>query len=98
MKKPDDSAHAAGSAISRRDLLLSSASGIAAGAVIGGLAGCSPGAAQQSSAASSQSPIRGSRVLLKGGCVLSLDRSVGDFEKADVLIDGSKITAVRPNI
>jgi hypothetical protein len=29
--------------------------------------------------------------LLRGGRVLSLDPSVGDFEKADVLIDGSKI-------
>src|SRR5207244_1207573 len=34
----------------------------------------------------------------KGGVVLSFDRSVGDFESADVLIEGSKIVAVRPNI
>ena len=38
------------------------------------------------------------RVLLKGGIVLSLDKNVGDFEKADVLIEGKKIIAVRPNI
>jgi 5-methylthioadenosine/S-adenosylhomocysteine deaminase len=37
-------------------------------------------------------------VLLKGGRVLSIDRAVGDFEKADVLIDGSKIAMVQPNI
>ena len=37
-------------------------------------------------------------ILLKGGCVLSLDKAVGDFEQADVLIEGSKISAVRPNI
>src|SRR5262245_64415764 len=36
--------------------------------------------------------------LLKGGRVLSLDASVGDFDKADVLIDGSKIAMVQPNI
>src|SRR5262245_40174574 len=36
--------------------------------------------------------------LLKGGRVLSLDRSVGDFEKADVLIEGSRIAMVQPNI
>lgn len=38
------------------------------------------------------------RLLLKGGCVLSLDPKVGDFEKADVLIEGSRILQVRPNI
>src|SRR5215467_8780129 len=38
------------------------------------------------------------RVLLKGGVVLSLDRAVGDFAQADVLIDDGKISAVRPNI
>ena len=29
------------------------------------------------------------RILLRGGVVLSLDPKVGDFEKADVLIDGN---------
>src|SRR5215813_697130 len=38
------------------------------------------------------------RTLIKGGVVLSFDRNVGDFESADVLIEGSKIAAVRPNI
>ncbi len=38
------------------------------------------------------------RVLLKGGCVLSLDREVGDFDVADVLIEGSRIAAVGPNL
>ena len=38
------------------------------------------------------------RVLLKGGCVLSLDPKVGDFDVADVLIDGSRIAAVGPNL
>lgn len=37
-------------------------------------------------------------ILLKGGCVLTLDRQVGDFEAADVLIEGTKIVAVRPAI
>ena len=37
-------------------------------------------------------------ILLKGGCVLTLDPQVGDFVKADVLIRGSKIAAVAPNI
>jgi 5-methylthioadenosine/S-adenosylhomocysteine deaminase len=38
------------------------------------------------------------RTLLKGGVVLSFDRNVGDFDKADVLIEGRKIAAVQPNI
>src|SRR5262249_22790724 len=38
------------------------------------------------------------RTLIKGGVVLSFDRGVGDFEKADVLIEGSRIVAVRPDI
>ena len=38
------------------------------------------------------------RILLKGGVVLTLDPAVGDFEKADVLIEGKKIVSIRPNI
>jgi len=38
------------------------------------------------------------RTLLIGGCVLSLDPKIGDFDVADVLIEGGKIAAVRPNI
>ena len=38
------------------------------------------------------------RVLLKNGVVLTLDPAVGDFEKADVLIEGKKIVSIRPNI
>ena len=38
------------------------------------------------------------RILLKGGVVLSLDPAVGDFEQADVLIEGKKIIAVGPNL
>jgi 5-methylthioadenosine/S-adenosylhomocysteine deaminase len=45
-----------------------------------------------------QTPPSGSATLLRGGRVLSLDPKVGDFEKADVLIQGSKIMAVQPNV
>src|SRR5207249_8634267 len=38
------------------------------------------------------------RILLRGGVVLSLDPRVGDFEKADVLIDGKTIAQIAPNI
>jgi cytosine/adenosine deaminase-related metal-dependent hydrolase len=36
--------------------------------------------------------------LLKGGSVLSLDKTVGNFHQADLLIEGSKIVAVGPNL
>ncbi len=38
------------------------------------------------------------RILIKGGVVLSLDRQVGDFAQADVLIEDGTIREVRPNI
>jgi 5-methylthioadenosine/S-adenosylhomocysteine deaminase len=76
---------------SRRQFLCTAAAGVAAApafasSVIGG-AEAAPRAAQS-----------GRPILLKGGCVLSLDSAIGDFEQADVLIEGKKISAVRPNI
>jgi cytosine/adenosine deaminase-related metal-dependent hydrolase len=41
---------------------------------------------------------RGTQILVKGGTVLSLDSSVGDFDVADVLIDGPTIAAVGPRL
>jgi cytosine/adenosine deaminase-related metal-dependent hydrolase len=38
------------------------------------------------------------RMLLRGGVVLTLDPKVGDFENADVLIDGKSIAQVGPNL
>jgi cytosine/adenosine deaminase-related metal-dependent hydrolase len=38
------------------------------------------------------------RILLKGGIVLTLDRQVGDFAQADLLIEDGKIREVRPDI
>jgi 5-methylthioadenosine/S-adenosylhomocysteine deaminase len=38
------------------------------------------------------------RTVLNGGIVLSLDKKVGNFSQADVLIEGSKIAAVGPNL
>jgi cytosine/adenosine deaminase-related metal-dependent hydrolase len=42
--------------------------------------------------------LQGGRILLKGGVVLTLDRQVGDFANADVLIENGKIREIRPNI
>jgi 5-methylthioadenosine/S-adenosylhomocysteine deaminase len=38
------------------------------------------------------------RILIKGGVVLTLDRRIGDFAQADVLIEDGKIREVRPGI
>lgn len=75
--------------LARRDFLKTTAAACVAGASliaeVGGIA--------ESAAA----PAPG-RILLKGGVVLSFDASVGDFDRADVLIEGKTIAAVRPNI
>jgi 5-methylthioadenosine/S-adenosylhomocysteine deaminase len=76
-------------ALSRRDFLCTTAAtAVAASTVIATVAG--PAQAQQ--------PAPGRAILIKGGCVLTLDRAVGDFEQADVLVENGKISAVRPNI
>ena len=38
------------------------------------------------------------KLLIKNGCVLTLDKEIGDFKQADVLIEGGKIVAVGPNL
>ncbi len=40
----------------------------------------------------------GRRYLIRGGAVMSMDPAVGDFARADVLVDGKKIIAVGPNL
>ena len=77
--------------MSRRQFLCTTAAGaVAASATVA--AAAAPANAQQPAGGP------GRPILIKGGCVLSLDRAVGDFEQADVLIEGGKISAVRPNI
>ncbi len=75
--------------VSRRDFLTSTAAGLVA-------AGCTSPSAQGRQTAAATPPA--GRTLLKGGCVLSLDPKVGDFDTADVLIEGSRIAAVGPNL
>jgi len=38
------------------------------------------------------------RLLLRGGTVISMDRSIGDFRRGDVLIDGDRIAEVAPAV
>ena len=40
----------------------------------------------------------GQMILFKGGHVLTLDKTLGDFEIADVLVSGSKIAEIGPNL
>jgi cytosine/adenosine deaminase-related metal-dependent hydrolase len=56
------------------------------------------GAAVLIGAAVRPAPAQPARTLIKGGVVLSFDRDIGDFETADVLIEGGRIAAVRPDI
>jgi 5-methylthioadenosine/S-adenosylhomocysteine deaminase len=63
------------------------------GALAAGAALVGGGVAEAADAAKA-----GGTTLIKGGCVLTMDHSLGDFAKADVLIEGGKIKAVRPSI
>jgi len=91
MCEPNESARK-GPGVSRRAFLASGGAGLAAGAAATALTGCASAGPAASGAPASGGP--GQRVLLKGGVVLTMDPRLGDFEKADVLIEGSKIAAV----
>jgi len=43
-------------------------------------------------------PATEKQILLKGGTVLTMDPELGNFRNADVLIEGTKIAAVGPNL
>src|SRR5262249_27864528 len=74
---------------SRRQFLCTgAATAVLASAAVGAVAG--PARAQPAAA--------GRPILIKGGCVLTLDRAVGDFERADVLIERGKISAIAQSI
>ena len=91
MSEPDESVRE-GDGVSRRAFLASGGAGLAAGAAVTGLAGCAATNPAGGDAPMSGGP--GQRVLLKGGVVLTMDSRLGDFEKGDVLIEGSKIAGV----
>src|SRR5262245_9979655 len=79
--------------VSRRDFLCTAAVGAAAAPA---LATGVVGSAQAQAPSGATAP--GRAILIKGGTVLTLDRAVGDFEQADLLIENGKISAVRPSI
>ena len=94
--KPQD--HSDSLRASRRDFLkVSTATAVAATGL--NLLTAPPAAAQGASdAVPSDSGRPGRRYLIRGGSVMSMDPSVGDFPQADVLIEGKKILAVGPNL
>ena len=81
-------------ASSRRGFLTAGAAA-AAGGLLADKASAQQGSAPKQVSADRLQKAR--RILLKGGMVLSLDPTVGDHERADVLIEGAKILAVGPN-
>ena len=92
--KPQDHTR---SQLGRRDFLKASTATAAAAA------GISLFNAPQAAAHDGDGPPRdsgkpGRRYVIRNGHVMSMDPAVGDFVKADVLVEGKKIAAVRPNI
>jgi cytosine/adenosine deaminase-related metal-dependent hydrolase len=76
---------------SRRNFLKASAGVVAAGAI--------PVTASAQGIGTELNRLQGSRrILLKGGVVLTMDRQLGDFAKADVLIEDGRIREIRPDI
>src|ERR1700734_282323 len=83
--------------ISRRGALKAGAT-LAAGAAVGG-AISEPAAADDVRRFDSQQSVDSkSRILLKGGTIVSMDDKVGDLVKGDLLIEGKKISAIAPEI
>ena len=89
---------------SRRDFIKAGAVGLAGTTLAVGLTGTEIASGQVAAGLRLPQPqnligdARRRRILLRGGTVLSLDPRVGDFEKADVLIDGKTIAQIAPNI
>jgi 5-methylthioadenosine/S-adenosylhomocysteine deaminase len=81
---------------SRRNFL----KGVAAtGLAAGGLKLFAPRpAAAQAGAAPFNSGAPGVRYVIRGGSVMTMDPSLGNFAHADVLVEGKKILAVGPNL
>ncbi|TMG73945.1 MAG: twin-arginine translocation signal domain-containing protein, partial [Betaproteobacteria bacterium] len=80
----------------RRDFLKTTAATGAAAAGLGLFA------ARPAAAAVGDPPLDtgrpGRRYVIRGGSVMSLDPKVGDFARADVLVEGKKILKVGPNL
>src|SRR5436309_9557361 len=97
--KPQDHTSSMSGSIrdSRRDFL--KASSVTAVAAAGlNLFAAPPAAAQATDQAPTDSGKPGRRYIIRGGSVMSMDPKVGDFPKADVLVEGNRIMAVGTNL
>jgi len=83
-------------AASRREALKSGATFVAG--VLAAEILPSAARAQDAGAAELNKLLGERRILIKGGVVLTLDRQLGDFARADVLIEDGKIREVCPDI
>src|SRR5512136_1091610 len=82
---------------SRRDFLkATAATGVAAAGL--NLFAPRPAAADNGGPSPADSGRPGRMYVIRGGAVMSMDPSVGNFAQADVLVDGKHIVAVGPNL
>src|SRR4051794_20742098 len=89
-------AHGGSAGDSRRDFLKTAAATGAAAAGINLFA--APPAAANGGDPPEASGHRGRRYVIRGGAVMSMDPNVGNFAKADVMIEGKQIVAIGPNL
>jgi cytosine/adenosine deaminase-related metal-dependent hydrolase len=87
--------HTASPGSSRRDFLKAST---AAAAVGMNLLPASPAGADRGADPPADHGRHGRRYVIRGGYVMSLDPQIGDFAPGDVLVEGSKIVDVGPNL
>jgi 5-methylthioadenosine/S-adenosylhomocysteine deaminase len=86
-------------AASRRGFLSSTAALLASSAALTNAAPRPAGAQSASGPDTELAKLQSARrIVIKDAVILTLDRQVGDFAKADLLIEDGKIREVRPNI
>jgi len=81
---------------SRRNFLKTAAAAGAAASTLG-LFASGPAAANEPREPADTGR-HGRRYVIRGGSVMSMDPSVGDFAQADVLVEGKKIVAIGPSL
>ena len=96
-KPQDHTSKPTASQLGRRDFLKASTA-TAAAAAGASLLAAPPVRAHGDDDPPHDSGRRGRRYVIRGGHVMSMDPAVGDFVKADVLVEGKKIVAVGPNL
>jgi 5-methylthioadenosine/S-adenosylhomocysteine deaminase len=82
----------------RRHLLMAAAKVSVGASVAGTLLSTSFAAGTPSATPPPDTGRAGRSYVIRGGAVLSMDKAVGDFARADVLVEGKKILAVGPRI